>query len=161
MIEGIAGNLASLLKVFSGYVSDQWQKKKALAFAGYATGILYNLASGYLVFAVVYCGFAVARHQAFMVALFVLYGAYTAMIAGVKRAYVAEIAPPELKGTLLGLQSTIVGIALLPASVITGLLWNSFGAVVPFLFGAALSLAATLILMVGMKTEHPPAPYGP
>jgi len=83
--------------------------------------------------------------------MFVVYGAYTAMIAGVERAFVAEISPPELKGTMLGLQSTVAGIALLPASVIAGFLWDNFGAAVPFVFGAALSLAAALILVVFMK----------
>ena len=43
IIEGIAESLASLLKVFSGYVTDRYQKKKALAFAGYSTGLLYKI----------------------------------------------------------------------------------------------------------------------
>jgi len=61
-----------------------------------------------------------------------------------------------LKGTMLGLHSTIVGIALFPASVIAGVLWNRFGPVVPFAFGAGLSLAAALILAFGLqkKAEH-------
>lgn len=42
----------------------------------------------------------------------VFYGAYTAMITGVERAFIAEISPKELKGIMLGLHSTIVGIAL-------------------------------------------------
>jgi hypothetical protein len=44
VIEGIAESLASLLKVFSGYVTDKSQKKKATAFLGYAAGLLYKLA---------------------------------------------------------------------------------------------------------------------
>ena len=83
-----------------------------------------------------------------MVAMFVLYGIYTAMITGVEQAFVAEIAPNELKGTMFGLQSTVAGIALLPASVITGLLWDAFGSAVPFIFGACMTLAAALILLV-------------
>ena len=85
---------------------------------------------------------------------FVIYGAYTAMIAGVERAFVAEISPPELKGTMLGLHSTVAGIALLPASIIAGFLWNAFGAAVPFVFGAGLSLTAVLILMLFMKNTR-------
>ena len=34
IIEGIAESLASLLKVYSGYITDKYQKKKRLAFAG-------------------------------------------------------------------------------------------------------------------------------
>ena len=87
----------------------------------------------------------------FMIVLFVLYGVYTAMIAGVERAFIAEISPQELKGTMLGLHSTIVGIALFPASAIAGVLWTSFGAEIPFVFGACLSLAAACVLFVLMK----------
>jgi len=43
IIEGIAESVASLLKVFSGYFTDRFQKKKATAFAGYAPGVLYKL----------------------------------------------------------------------------------------------------------------------
>lgn len=42
IIEGIAESVASLLKVFSGYISDRFQHKKAIAFSGYATGLLYK-----------------------------------------------------------------------------------------------------------------------
>lgn len=57
------------------------------------------------------------------------------MTAGVERAFISEIAPPELKGIMLGLHSTLAGIALLPVSAITGLLWNKVGAFAPFIYG--------------------------
>ena len=34
LIEGIAESLASLLKVFSGYITDKFGKKKPIAFLG-------------------------------------------------------------------------------------------------------------------------------
>ena len=43
-IEGIAESLASLLKVYSGYLTDKYQKKKPVAFIGYATGLIYKIA---------------------------------------------------------------------------------------------------------------------
>ena len=110
--------------------------------------------SGYLVFATVYFGFGFAFSQPFLIGMFILYDAFTAMTTGVERAYIAEIAPANLKGTMLGLQSTLVGIALLPASVITGAFWSAFGAVVPFVFGACLSLAAALLLLLFMKKPN-------
>jgi hypothetical protein len=54
---------------------------------------------------------------------------------------------------MLGLHSTVVGIALLPASIIAGLLWNTFGSVVPFTFGASLSLLSALILAFGLPQK--------
>ncbi|MCL1806914.1 MAG: MFS transporter [Oscillospiraceae bacterium] len=131
---------ASVLSMPFGKLSDCVGRKKLLV-------------PGYLAFSLCYLGFAFASERWMMVAVFAVYGAYTAMIAGVERAYVAEIAPPELKGTMLGLQSTVSGVALLPASVIAGFLWNAFGSAVPFVFGAVLSLAAALILLVFMKNR--------
>ncbi len=43
VIEGIAESVASLLKVFSGYVGDVYQNKKRLAFVGYSASVIYKL----------------------------------------------------------------------------------------------------------------------
>ena len=136
---------ASLLSLPFGGLSDKVGRKKLLV-------------AGYTVFALCYLGFAFSNSRPQMVAVFVLYGAYTAMIAGVERAFVAEIAPPHLKGTMFGLHSTVTGIALLPASVIAGVLWNQFGTAVPFIFGASLSLLAAVILLLFMKDVGPITP---
>ena len=109
------------------------------------------LVSGYITFSICFFGFAFAYNQLSLIIVFVLYGFYTAMIAGVERAYVAEISPLDLKGTMLGLHSTVSGIALLPASIIAGILWNLYGSMMPFLFGGSLALVSAIILMVFMK----------
>ena len=106
------------------------------------------LIAGYLTFAAVYLGFALVTSKWMLVAVFILYGFYTAMVTGVERAFIAEIAPQQLKGTMLGLHSTLVGIALLPASVIAGALWTTVGSFAPFALGALLSLIAALLLGV-------------
>ena len=130
--------VASLLSIPFGRLSDKVGRKGLLV-------------TGYAVFAICYVGFALANNQMQMITAFVLYGAYTAMVAGVERAFVAEIAPAALRGTMLGLHSTVTGVALLPASVIAGLLWNSLGTMAPFLFGAGLSLIAAILLAFFMK----------
>jgi len=132
--------VASVLALPLGRLSDKIGRKKLLV-------------PGYIAFALCYFGFAFANNQIAMIAAFVFYGIYTAMITGVERAYVAEISPVELKGTMLGLHSTVAGIALLPASVVAGLLWNSFGATVPFVFGASLALLSAVILILFMRNK--------
>jgi len=134
---------ASLLAMPLGKLSDRIGRKKLLV-------------PGYLIFSLCYLGFAFATRQWALAVVFVAYGIYTAMISGVERAYVSEIAPPELKGTMLGLHATVAGIALLPASVIAGLMWDRFGPAIPFVFGAALSLTAALILVFFMKNKQIP-----
>ena len=128
--------VASVLAMPMGQLSDKVGRKRLLV-------------PGYLAFSLCYLGFALAGDRTTMVVAFIMYGVYTAMITGVERAFVAEVAPPDLKGTMLGLQSTLAGIALLPASVIAGLLW-SYGPAAPFFFGAGMSALAALILIAFM-----------
>ena len=132
--------VSALLAIPFGKRSDAVGRKKVLV-------------AGYLMFALVYLGFAFATSKAVLIGAFVLYGFYTAMVAGVERAFIAEIAPPKLKGTLLGLQSTLVGIALLPASIIAGVLWNSIGSYAPFTLGAILAILAAVLLGVFFRTQ--------
>jgi len=130
--------VAGLLSIPLGKLSDKIGRKNLLV-------------PGYITFAICYFLFAFAGTAAAMISAFALYGIFTAMITGVERAFVAEISPKELKGTMLGLHSTVAGIALLPASIIAGILWNLSGAAVPFLFGAGLSLIAAVLLLFFMK----------
>lgn len=132
---------ASVLSMPFGKRSDKVGRKRLLV-------------SGYVVFSLCYLGFAFAHTKPQMVAAFLVYGAYTAMISGVERAFIVEIAPASLKGTMLGLHSTVTGIALLPASVIAGVLWNCFNSTAPFLFGAILSLLAAGILCIFLNGKH-------
>jgi MFS family permease len=44
VIEGIAESTASLLKVYSGYLTDRYSRKKPIAFIGYAAGLVYKAA---------------------------------------------------------------------------------------------------------------------
>lgn len=129
---------ASLLAMPLGRLSDRIGRKKLLI-------------SAYGMFAVVYFGFAVAQNKTVIVLMFVAYGVYTAMTAGAERAFIAEISPKELKGTMLGLHSSLVGIALLPASTIAGLLWDTVGPASPFFFGGSLALCAGAALYFAMR----------
>mgnify|MGYP001164777867 FL=1 len=131
---------ASILSVPLGKLSDKVGRKSILV-------------SGYIIFSVVYFIFGFAYNKIIMVFAFVLYGLYTAMTSGVERAFIAEISPKEIKGTMLGLHATIVGIALLPASAIAGFLWNLFGAKIPFILGACMSLGAASIIKIFMKDK--------
>lgn len=129
---------ASVLAIPCGRLSDKIGRKRLLV-------------GGYLTFSLVYFGFAFCSSKSFMIVIFMVYGIYTAMTAGAERAFISEIAPPQLKGTMLGLHSTLVGIALLPASVIAGLLWDGIGVFAPFVFGGSLSLLSAVLLAVKLN----------
>ena len=103
------------------------------------------LMSGYALYGLVYAGFGLVSRSALLWGCWLLYGVYAAMTEGMEKAFVVSIAPAESKATALGFSYTIVGIGLLPASVIAGLLF-SMHPPAPFLFGAATSAITVLIL---------------
>jgi MFS family permease len=103
------------------------------------------IVGGYVVFALVYIGFAWAAIAWHIWLLFAAYGVYSGLTDGVERAYAADLVPDHLRGTAFGVYHTLTGLALLPASVVAGLLWQSVGPAAPFVYGAAMSLAAIAI----------------
>lgn len=109
------------------------------------------LVSGYTLYGVVYVGFAIARSPAWLWTLFVIYGLYMGASEGVEKALVADLAPASVRATAIGLHATLVGAGLLPASLLAGWLWTSFGPAVPFYFGGILGCAAALALLIVLQ----------
>jgi MFS family permease len=104
------------------------------------------LVAGYVFYSLVYLGFAVISRGQLLWLRFGLYGIYNAVTEGVEKALVSEIAPGSQKATLLGLHATLVGIGLLPASVVGGALWNYLGSSATFYFGSIMGLLAAISL---------------
>jgi len=102
------------------------------------------LVAGYAFYGLVYIGFALARAPTAAWLLFALYGVYSALTEGLEKALVADVAPAEHCATFIGLHSTVVGIGLLPASLLAGALWSLWGPTAPFWFGGALGLLSAL-----------------
>jgi len=110
------------------------------------------LIAGYSLYAVVYIafGFITADTGYLLWVFWPIYGLYYAMTEGVEKAFVARTAPEGSKGTALGFYNTIVGVGLLPASVIAGFLF-SFLPSAPFVFGGIMAVAAVAILSFTVK----------
>ncbi len=102
------------------------------------------LVSGYLLYGLVYLGFAINNSLNMFWLLFGIYGLYIGFTEGVEKALVADIAPAQLRATAIGLHATLVGIGLLPASLFAGLLWKFFGASAPFYFGGFMGIFASV-----------------
>jgi MFS family permease len=107
--------------------------------------------AGWLAYALVYLGFALSSTGWQIWTLFGLYGVYYAATEGAAKALVADLVPPERRGTAYGLYNAAIGLTVLPASLIAGLLWQGLGswpglgASAPFYFGASLALLAGLL----------------
>ncbi len=112
---------------------------------------------GWLVYGLLYLGFALVGEAWQMWALYGLYGIYYGVVEGSAKALVADLVPAEQRGTAYGVYNAAVGIMALPASLIAGVLWSGvggwsgFGPAAPFLFGAILALLATAILAGGVR----------
>ena len=102
---------------------------------------------GWFIYALVYLGFAVASSLWQVWLLFACYGIYYGMVEGVARAFVADLVVEEKRGTAYGLYHGVVGLTLLPASLIAGWLWQSYNPAAPFFFGAGLAFIAMLGIM--------------
>jgi MFS family permease len=77
-----------------------------------------------------------------------MYGLYSALTDGSQKAMVSDIVSKELKGTGFGLYHAVLGVTLLPASLIAGLLYDRVNSGAPFYFGSAMALTAALLMTV-------------
>jgi len=109
------------------------------------------LVLGYLLYGLVYLGFALATSAHICWLLFAVYGLYMGFTEGVEKALIIDIAPGELKATMIGLHATLVGIGLFPASLCAGLLWKFFGPSAAFYFGGIMGLASSVGLLFILK----------
>lgn len=133
--------------------------------SSYPAGVLSDRVSrrkiilvGWVIYSLIYFGFAFATSPWQVWALFIAYGVFFGLTEGVERALVADLVPEEQRGSAYGLYNGIVGIALLPASILAGILWQRFGAAAPFLFGGTISLmAAVVISQISLRRETPAA----
>jgi len=106
---------------------------------------------GWFIYALVYLGFALASELWQVWLLFAGYGVYYGVVEGVARAFVADLVPEKKRGTAYGLYHGVAGLALLPASLIAGWLWQAYSPAAPFYFGAGLAFLAMLGMMALVK----------
>ncbi|MFN3369540.1 MAG: MFS transporter, partial [Thermus sp.] len=118
-------------------------------------GLRRVVALGFALYALVYLGFAWAQTAFWGVALLLLYALYSAAFEGASRAYLATLVPREAKATAIGLYHTVVGVLLLPASLLFGLLWQHLGPGIAFSTGAGLALLALGLFLTEAPLKKP------
>ena len=115
----------------------------------------------WIVYALIYLGFALARSAVHVGLLYAAYGFYYGMAYGTAKAMVADLVPADLRGTAYGTYNAILGILDFPASLIAGLLWsgvggwNGFGPSAPFYFGAGMALLAAVLFVLWKPKSYP------
>ncbi len=148
-VMGILAMLAAFNLVYTlvsapaGRISDRIDRKKIII-------------GGWVVYGLIYLGFAFAQAAWHVVVLYILYGFYYGLAYGTTKAMIADLVPENLRGTAYGTYNGILGILDFPASLIAGLLWQGagawpgFGPSAPFLFGGGLALVAAVLMAFWM-----------
>lgn len=144
---GVLGMLATFNLVYAlvstpaGRLSDRIGRRRVIV-------------AGWLIYAIIYLGFAFAQAAWQIWALYAIYGAFYGLAYSTANALIADLVPAELRGTAYGTYNAVIGLLAFPASVIAGVLWQGagdwpgFGPSAPFVFGGVMALLAAGLMVV-------------
>jgi MFS family permease len=109
---------------------------------------------GWFVYAGIYVAFALATRAWEAWAFFLAYALFYGLTEPAEKTLVTRLAGSERKGLAFGWYNFAIGIATLPSSLIFGALYQSYGAMMAFGWGAVLALTAALILLGVRERGH-------
>lgn len=130
----IFNSVSVALAVPAGILSDKFGRERLIIF-------------GYLLYSLIYFGFGRTTDQVTVILLFALYGLYSATTDGIQKALVSDLIADNKRGTGLGIYNSLIGITLLPASIIAGVLYDKIDNRAPFFFGSVMALTAALLML--------------
>ena len=124
-------------KMLATYAGGLWADR-------YPRTLLTGL--GFVAYALSYLGFAFATTAWQVWALFVFYALYFGLTEPTERAMIRDLAPPSAHGRAFGLYHGAIGLSAIPASVLTGWVWQTVSPQVALGLGAAIAGSAALAL---------------
>jgi len=130
-----------LSSLWGGDLSDRLGRKRLIV-------------SGWILYAAVYAGFAFVSNQVSVWVLFLIYGIYFGLAEGAEKALVADLVRADQRGTAYGLYNLALGIAVFPASLLMGMIWDWKGARAAFLISAVIGATAAALLLLFVR-PHP------
>ncbi len=132
------------------------------ALASYPLGILADkigfkkvFIAGLILFAAVYLGFAGDPSIGGVFFLFFIYGIYAAATEGVAKAWITNLSHNRDTATAVGFYTSGQSICTLLASIIAGLLWESFGSFYAFTGTALIALLVAVFFLLKIRKNHP------
>ena len=114
------------------------------------------IASGWIVYAIVYAMFAVlpASSNWGVWPLMAIYGVYMALTDGVGKALIADFAPKDARGTALGLYYGLTGITTFLASLLAGVIWQWYGSKWALLAGTFFAILALIAMLIANRSRE-------
>lgn len=131
----VFNSVSVIFAIPMGMLSDRIGREKLIIF-------------GYFAYAVIYFGFGITGTISVVIGLFALYGIYSAATDGVQKALVTDLTGKDRRGTGLGIYNSLLGVTLLPASLIAGLLYDNVNNRAPFFFGATMAFIAAILMVL-------------
>jgi MFS family permease len=133
----------SLSAIPAGIAADRFGRKRVILL-------------GFILFAILYYGFAIAKDTTAIWALFAFYGLFMGLTEGIQKAFLATIIPSDFKATAFGVYNTAVGLAMFPASLIGGWLWDNISPSATFFYGAitaSLSAMSFIVFIAAIRRD--------
>ena len=147
LIEGIAEATASIVKVFSGAISDRFGKRKLLAVIGYGLGALTKPV------------FPLASGLEWLVGARFVDRSGKGIRGAPRDALVADVTPPELRGAAYGLRQTLdtIGAFTGPLLAIGLMWWTASNYRLVFWLAVIPSFIAVAVLVIFVREPKLPA----
>ncbi|WP_021025214.1 MFS transporter [Comamonas sp. B-9] len=151
LIEGIAEATASIVKVFSGAISDRFGKRKLLAVLGYGLGALTKPV------------FPLAGGLEWLVGARFVDRVGKGIRGAPRDALVADVTPPHLRGTAYGLRQTLdtIGAFTGPLLAIGLMWWTADNYQLVFWLAVLPAFAAVAVLVFFVKEPASPVAKQP
>ena len=135
--------IKAVLSMYGGSLSDRIGRRSLIV-------------AGWLIYAIVYAGFAFSSSMYALIGWFLLYSVYFTATEGTEKALIADLSSDDVRATAYGWHAAVQGFGALAAGIFFGLIWQQFGAPAAFMTGAALALIASVLLAVqDLKTLRP------
>lgn len=135
-------NLVAALSSYpAGFLSDRLGRKNVLLVA-------------FIIFTLVYAGFAFSSSFVSLCFLFLLYGVHTGIFRAVGKALATDLVPEEIRASGVGWYSTTIGLSGFIASIVGGQLWVNIGSQATFIYGVIFSVIATGMLFFLVQSTH-------
>jgi MFS family permease len=138
MVYLIFNTVSVIFSVPMGILSDKFGRERLIIF-------------GYLLYSIIYFSFGRTNNRILVILLFALYGLYSAATDGVQKALVSDLINENKRGTGLGIYNSLIGITLLPASLMAGVLYDKVNNSAPFYLGSAMALIAAILMSLFYK----------
>ncbi|MGQ9570473.1 MAG: MFS transporter, partial [Thermodesulfovibrionales bacterium] len=129
----------SISAIPAGIIADRFGRKRIILL-------------GFVLFAIVYYGFAIVGDTMGIWFLFGFYGIFMGLTEGIQKAFLATIIPSDFKATAFGIYNTAIGIAMFPASLIGGWLWDNVSPSATFFYGAITASLSAVLFIVFITT---------